>query len=140
MTFVGGTRDNSGAWPDTEGARSAAATAGAIRAIRAVGHDPAGSCWLTEVGVEADATAPVPALIALQEEDGSFGGDNRVRVAGEAVHALSGRWLPLGRAGDACAPESGGLPFAPSLIVLGAIAVVGVGGGVRIMRGGASAF
>ena len=34
----------------------------------------------------------------------------------------------------------GGLPFEPSLIVLGAIAVIGVGGGVRIMRSGAAAF
>ena len=139
MAFVGETRDRSGAWPDTHGDRSASATAGAIRAIQADGHDPAGSCWLSEVGVDADATAPVPALIALQHEDGSFDGDNPVRVTSDAVHALSGRWLPLGRAGDACAPESGGLPFAPSLIVLAAIGVVGVGGGVRIMRGGSAA-
>jgi hypothetical protein len=136
MAFVGETRDRRGAWPDTAGDRSAAATAGAIRAIQADGHDPAGSCWLTEAGVDADATDPVAALIALQDDDGGFGGDNPVREASDAVHALSGRWLPLGRAGDACAPESGGLPFAPSLIVLGAIAVVGVGGGVRIMRSG----
>ena len=138
MAFVGDTRDRSGAWPDADGERSAVATAGAIRAIRADGHDPAGSCWLTEVGVDADATAPVPALIALQNDDGSFSGDNPVRATSDAVHALSGRWLPLGRASDACAPESGGLPFAPSLIVLVLIAVVGVGGGVRIMRSGQS--
>lgn len=139
MAFVGETRARNGAWPDPEGESSAVATAGAIRAIRADGHDPAGSCWLTEVGVDADATAPVAALIALQKDNGSFSGDNPVRATGDAVHALSGRWLPLGRAGDACAPESGGLPFAPSLIVLVLIVVVGVGGGVRIMRGGPSA-
>jgi hypothetical protein len=139
MAFVGETRARNGAWPDPDGESSAVATAGAIRAIRADGHDPAGSCWLTEVGVEADATAPVAALIALQNDDGSFSGDNPVRATSDAVHALSGRWLPLGRASDACAPESGGLPFAPSLIVLVLIVVVGVGGGVRIMRGGPSA-
>lgn len=132
--FVARTQRESGAWPGEDGHPDAAATAGAIRAIRAIGHDPGGSCWQGDLGVEVTATTPVAALIDLQEADGGFAGEEPVRVTAEAVHALSGRRLPVGRAGDQCTPESGGLPFDPSLIVLGAIAVVGVGGGVRIMR------
>ena len=138
MAFIGSNRARHGAWADAEGEPSPVATAGAIRAIRAVGHDPAGTCWAPELGLEASVPSPVAALMDLQHADGGFGGDDPVRVTSDAVHALSGRWLPLGRAGDACAPETGGLPFEPSLIVLGAIAVVGVGGGVRIMRGGSA--
>ena len=58
----------------------------------------------------------------------------------QAVHALSGRWLPRAPAADACTPEGGGLPFEPSLLVVGAIAVVGVGGGVRILRSAPGAY
>ena len=140
MAFIGGNRDRQGTWPDAEGDASPVATAGAIRAIRAVGHDPAGTCWATDLGLGAGVPSPVAALVELQEDSGSFGGDDPVRVTSDAVHALSGRWLPLGRATDACAPETGGLPFEPSLIVLAAIAVIGVGGGVRIMRGGSVAL
>ncbi len=140
MAFVGANRDRHGTWPGAEGGPSAAATAGAIRAIRAVGHDPVGTCWATELGLGAGVPSPVAALVRLQDDAGSFGGDDPVPVTSDAVHALSGRWLPLGRAADACAPETGGLPFEPSLIVLGAIVVVGVGGGLRIMRGGAHAL
>lgn len=140
MTFVAAHRERRGTWPDVEGETSAAATAGAVRAIRAVGHDPSGTCWATDLGLGAGVPSPVTALVELQADDGSFGGDDPVRVTSDAVHALSGRWLPLGRAADACAPETGGLPFEPSLIVLAAIAVIGVGGGVRIMRSGAAAL
>ncbi len=140
MGFIAANRDRHGSWPDGDGAPSAAATAGAIRAIRAVGHDPEGTCWATDLGLGADVPSPTTALVDLQEDDGSFAGEDPLRVTSDAVHALSGSWLPLGRAADACAPETGGLPFEPSLIVLGAIAVIGVGGGVRIMRGGAAAF
>ena len=140
MAFIGSSRDRRGTWADAGGDPSPVATAGAIRAIRAVGHDPAGACWATDLGLGAGAPSPVTALIELQGDDGSFGGEDPVRVTSEAVHALSGRWLPLGRATDACPPETGGLPFEPSLIVLGVIAVVGVGGGVRIMRTGAASL
>jgi hypothetical protein len=140
LAFVGSSRNESGAWPNLEGELDATATAGAIRAIQAVGHDPDDSCWETELGIEVNAVAPVPALMALQQEDGGFVGDNAVLVTSEAVHALSGRWLPLGRTEDQCTPEGGGLDVDPSLIVLGAIAVVGVGGGARIMRSGHSSF
>ncbi len=134
MALVASSRDRQGAWPDPSGERSAVAASGAIRAIRAVGYDPTGTCWATERGLDAGSPTPVAALVDLQGEDGSFGGEDPVRVTAEAVHALSGRWLPLGRGGDACAPETGGLPFEPSLLVLAIIAVVGVGGGIRIMR------
>lgn len=140
MTFIGSNRDRHGTWAAAEGAPSAVATAGAIRAIRAVGHDPAGTCWATGLGLGAGVPSPVAALVELQGDDGSFGGEDPVRVTGDAVHALSGRWLPVGRASDACAPETGGLPFEPSLIVLAAIAIGGGGGGVRIMRNGAAAL
>lgn len=140
MAFIGSNRDRRGTWADAEGEPSPVATAGAIRAIRAVGHDPVGTCWATDLGLGAGVPSPVTALVDLQGDDGSFGGDDPVRVTSEAAHALSGRWLPLGRAADACAPETGGLPFEPSLIVLAAIAVVGVGGGARIMRSGAAAL
>ncbi len=135
LAFVGATQGRHGAWPGPEGDPSPTATAGAIRAIRAVGHDPAGSCWQTSVGLEAGRVSAVDALAGLQVDDGGFGGADPVPEATEAVHALSGRWLPRGRAPTACLPEEEGLlPFAPSLLVLGAILVVGVGGGVRILR------
>ena len=59
----------------------------------------------------------------------------------QAVHALSGRWLPRGRATQSCGgPEGSDFPVDPALVVLGAIAVVGVGGGVRILRSAPSAY
>ena len=135
LSFVGTTQDRQGTWPDPEGTASATATAGAIRAIRAVGQDPAGSCWQTSVGLEAGKVTSIDGLAGLQADNGGFGGANAVPEAAEAVHALSGRWLPRGRAPMACLPEEEGLlPFAPSLLVLGALLVVGVGGGVRILR------
>ena len=133
--FVAATQTEDGAWPDVEGEPSALATAGAIRAIRAVGHDPAGTCWQTELELPAQSsTSPEAALVAFQEDDGRFAGEDQAVSTSQAVHALSGSWLPRGRAAEACTPESGGLPFEPSLLVLGAIVVVGVGGGVRILR------
>ena len=133
--FVAATQTEDGAWPDVEGEPSALATAGAIRAIRAVGHDPAGTCWQTQLELPAQSsTSPEAALVAFQEDDGRFAGEDQAVSTSRAVHALSGSWLPRGRAAEACTPESGGLPFEPSLLVLGAIAVVCVGGGLRILR------
>ncbi|HYF47609.1 MAG TPA: hypothetical protein VD926_15445 [Acidimicrobiales bacterium] len=140
LGFVAGSQAEDGTWPGPEGESSAIATAGAIRAIRAVGHDPAGTCWQTDLGHEAGSTTPEAALIGLQAEGGQFAGEEPVLATAAAVHALSGRWLPRGRADDACALDEGGLPFEPSLLVLGAIAVVGVGGGVRILRSGPGGF
>jgi hypothetical protein len=141
LRFVGTTQTHSGAWPDEEGHPSAAATAGAMRVIRAVGHDPSGTCWQTDLGIESGDTTAQAALVALQDEDGRFAGDDTVATTSAAVHALSGRWLPRGRAAEACAPEDGSLlPFEPSLLVLGGIAVIGVGGGVRILRSAPSAY
>jgi len=134
LGFLAGTQAEDGTWPGPDGEPSAIATAGAIRAIRAVGHDPAGTCWRTEMGREPGGATAEVGLLGLQGNRGQFVGEEPVLATASAVHALSGRWLPRGRAADACAPDDGGLPFEPSLLVLGAIAVVGVGGGVRILR------
>jgi hypothetical protein len=112
------------------------ATAAAVTIIRALGFDPAGPCWQVHLGIEpTDATAE-DHLVALQDEDGSFAGDHPVLTTSEAVHALSGRWLPRGRAADRCSAPTEQQSFPISLVVLGAIAVIGVGGGIRILRGG----
>lgn len=140
LAFVAESRARNGAWADPAGEASAIATAGAIRAIRAAGHDPAGSCWLTSQGRSANERSAVDGLLRLQDDDGAFAGADPVVAASDAVHALSGRRLPLGRADDACAPDEPGFPVEPSLLVLGAIAVVGVGGGLRIMRGAPGAY
>jgi Prenyltransferase and squalene oxidase repeat len=134
MSFVAGHQAEDGTWPDVDGEPSAIATAAAVRAIRAVGHDPSGTCWQTELGVGASSTTAEAALLGLQADDGSFAGAEPVIATSAAVHALNGRWLPRGRAAEACRPDGGGLPFEPSLLVVGAIAVIGVGGGVRILR------
>jgi hypothetical protein len=139
LSFVASAQDRQGTWPDREGEPSTVATAGAIRAIRALGHDPASTCWQTSVGADAAEQDPLGALATFQTDDGGFRGADPVPEASEAVHALSGRWLPRGRAPTACLPEEEGLlPFAPSLLVLGAILLVCVGGGVRILRAPAS--
>jgi hypothetical protein len=140
MGFIAGNQAEDGAWAGPDGEPSAIATAGAIRAIRSVGHDPAGVCWRTDLGLDGGSTSAEAALVGLQGEDGAFAGEEPVVATASAVHALSGRWLPRGRASDACGSEGGGLPFEPSLLVLGAIAVVGVGGGVRILRSGATSY
>jgi hypothetical protein len=140
MTFIAGHQNEDGTWSDVDGEPSAIATAGAIRAIRAVGHDPSGTCWQTELGAGASSTTAEAALIGLQDDDGAFAGSEPVIATSEALHALSGRWLPRGKAAEACTPDDGGLPFEPSLLVLGAIAVIGVGGGVRILRSAPGAY
>jgi hypothetical protein len=130
-------RDDGGwAAPGGEGS-DVLATAGAVRAIRAAGYDPAASCWRSELGEGSSETTPLDHLLAQQRDDGSFPGRPQVLATAEAVHALSGRWLPAGRGSARCTgDDGGGLPFAPSLLVLGAIGFVGVAGGIRIIRGG----
>lgn len=135
MAFVADTRHPAGWWPDATGRPSAAATAGAVLALRAAGYDPAGSCW-SGGGV----TSPLDALIALQERSGRFPGPAAVRTAAQAVHALSGNWLPRASAPDPCAPEQGGFGVDPALIVLAALALVAVGGGIKIMRSAPSSY
>jgi hypothetical protein len=138
---VAGAQARNGAWPGADGEVSPAATAGAIRAIRAVGQDPASSCWQTDLGLAATSMTATDALIALQADDGHFGAEDSTVATSEAVHALSGRWLPRGRATQSCGPSEGrSFPVDPALVVLGAIAVVGVGGGVRILRSAPSSF
>jgi hypothetical protein len=141
VNAVARSQARNGAWPGTDGEVSAEATAGAIRAIRAVGQDPAGTCWQTDLGLAAKPMSASQALVALQADDGHFGAVDSTVATSEAVHALSGRWLPRGRATQSCGPsEGGGFPVDPALVVLGAIAVVGVGGGVRILRSAPSAY
>lgn len=141
LRFVGGTQARSGAWPGVDDELSAVATAGAIRAIRAVGQDPEATCWQTDLGLPEKNLTASEALVALQDDDGRFGGEDPVVATSEAVHALTGAWLPQGRAPFACGVDEGRqLPFEPSLLVLGAIAVVGVGGGLRILRSAPAAY
>ncbi len=141
LELVGDTEAEDGWSADgTEGAADAEATAGAIGVVRALGFDPAGTCWQSHLGVEQGDTSAVQRLIALQEHDGSFDAEHPVLTTSEAVHALSGRWLPRGRAADRCAPPTEQQSFPLSLVVLGAIAVLGVGGGIRIMRNGSQAL
>jgi hypothetical protein len=141
MQHLASTQARNGTWADADGDPSALATSGAVRAIRAVGHDPSGSCWQTDLSLPAKDTSAEAALIGLQDDDGRFAGEDPVVATASAVHALSGRWLPRGLASEACVPDDGRLlPFEPSLLVLGAIALVGVGGGVRILRSAPSAY
>ena len=66
VRYVDGTQAEDGHWNDVDGEPSALATAGAVRAIRAVGHDPSGSCWQTELELDASSTNAEAALVALQ--------------------------------------------------------------------------
>jgi hypothetical protein len=141
LLAIAGAQARNGAWPAQGDGSSVLATAGAIRAIRAVGQDPADTCWQTDRGRPATSETAAAALLAMQDADGHFGAADSVLETAAAVHALSGRWLPRGRGTASCGPSEGrDFPVDPALVVLGAIAVVGVGGGVRILRSAPSAY
>ena len=133
----------SGAWPGVDGEPSAVGhrrchpghSGGRPRSRSA----PAGS---TDLGLEH---RPVDAESALIAPPGRRRCTSPVRTpswprAGgpRTQRALatpgSGRRTPVGPR------ASGGLPFEPSLLVLGAIAVIGVGGGIRILRANPAAY
>jgi hypothetical protein len=136
VRLVASSEEAAGGWLDPDGRPDVRATAGAIRVIRAIGQDPAAECWRTSLGAAAAENSAVDFLIDQQRDNGRFPGRPPQLTTSEAVHALSGRWLPLGRVPEQCHSDSGGGPFSPSLIVLGVVAVVCVVGGFRIMRGG----
>jgi hypothetical protein len=141
LNAVAQLQGRNGTWPGADDEASVEATAGAIRAIRAAGHDPTTTCWQTDLGIAATSASPTDALIAQQGGDGHFGSEDSTVATSQAVHALSGRWLPRGRATESCGSSEGrDFPVDPALVVLGAIAVVGVGGGVRILRSAPSAY
>jgi Prenyltransferase and squalene oxidase repeat len=139
LTLVG-TTEVDGGWTSDGGHATAAATIAAVQILRALGFDPAGTCWQSHLGIEPGDTSAEAHLVALQREDGSFGTDHPVLTTSEAAHALSGRWLPRGRAADRCGTPRESESFPLSLAVLAVIGVLGVGGGIRVMRGGGQAL
>jgi hypothetical protein len=138
LAFLARNQDAEGGWPAERGGEvDTVATAWGMGTVRANGYDPAVDCWRDANPAEGDYVAPATALTAKQGPHGAFvGGADPVMATALGVQGLLGRWLPTSRAevvscGDG---KGGGLPVAPSVIVLIVVGLVLVVGALRIMR------
>ncbi len=140
LAFLARNQGSDGGWPaERGGPTDPTATAWAMGAIRAAGHDPDAACWRQSEPPDGEYQAPSATLIADQSADGRIAGDtpDPVSSTAVAVQGLLGRWLPTSRAPAVGCGGGDGAPAVPlSLIVLAVIGVVLIVGAVSIMRSG----
>lgn len=141
LAMLARNQGDSGGWPAARnGEDDPSATAWAMGAIRSGGFDPDQRCWRDTVdparATEAYAS-PSEALVATQDDDGSFTGPvGSIEATALAVQGTLGRWLPTERASEtACGPGGGG-GINPSLVFLAVFALVIIGGAAIILRRG----
>ncbi len=93
LTYIKNNRNSDGGFnPGWTSTTSSATTAAAVRAILAVGQNPAGGQWAIS------GTSPIDYLTGVQQPDGSYlyGSSPSELETRQVALALLGRWLPLG--------------------------------------------